>query len=122
MAEAGQHLLAETHDLVPGSGGCHPGDVHAQVERVGACLADGVGQLVGDRTGVAAGDELVAAPVGLGGGRRVAAVDVDLAIEIVSRNDKFDYVMEKAGRYRKCGGSLRKTAGRSLSPRIVTSF
>ena len=54
--------------------------------------------------------------------RRVQRFVPDLAIEIVSRNDKFDYVMEKAGRYRKCGGSLRKTAGRSLSPRIVTSF
>jgi len=40
--------------------------------------------------------------------RRVQRFVPDLAIEIVSRNDKFDYVMEKAGRYRKCGGSLRK--------------
>ncbi len=34
--------------------------------------------------------------------RRVQRFVPDLAIEIVSRNDKFDYVMEKAGRYRKC--------------------
>jgi len=35
--------------------------------------------------------------------RRVQRFVPDLAIEIVSRNDKFDYLMEKAVRYRTCG-------------------
>jgi Uma2 family endonuclease len=35
--------------------------------------------------------------------RRVQRFVPDLAIEIVSRNDKFDYLMGKAVRYRKCG-------------------
>src|SRR6266478_2846692 len=37
------------------------------------------------------------------GESRVQRFVPDLAIEIVSRNDKFDYLMEKAVRYRKCG-------------------
>jgi Uma2 family endonuclease len=35
--------------------------------------------------------------------RRVQLFVPDLAIEIVSRNDKFQSVMGKVGRYRKCG-------------------
>ena len=36
-------------------------------------------------------------------GRRVQRFVPDLAIEIVSENDKFKSLMEKAARYRKCG-------------------
>lgn len=35
--------------------------------------------------------------------RRVQPFVPDLAIEIVSRNDSFEYLMEKAQRYRQCG-------------------
>jgi Uma2 family endonuclease len=35
--------------------------------------------------------------------RRVQRFVPDLAIEIVSQNDKFEYLMKKAVRYRKCG-------------------
>src|SRR5439155_20501663 len=39
----------------------------------------------------------------LDGARRVQLFVPDMAIEIVSHNDKFEKVMEKAVRYRKCG-------------------
>ena len=35
--------------------------------------------------------------------RRVQQFVPDLAIEIVSRNDSFEFMMEKAQRYRQCG-------------------
>jgi Uma2 family endonuclease len=35
--------------------------------------------------------------------RRVQRFIPDLAVEIVSQNDKFAYLMKKASRYRKCG-------------------
>src|SRR5260370_14719868 len=37
------------------------------------------------------------------GSRRVQRFVPDLAIEIVSQNDKFSFLMKKSARYRKCG-------------------
>src|SRR5215207_1895674 len=76
-----QDLGAEPFDLLAGHRRAHPGHVDAQVQAGRTRRLERGPEVGGQLRGVVAAQEAVVPPVLLGGGRRVRAVDLGLAVE-----------------------------------------